>query len=225
MGFNPDYWDEREPSEADSIFAELRDKVYESVSDEITEKIKRLTSENFDLKQRVGNLATLEREAKWAKESFERKEAQLATAVNSEMRRMRAAELLTFLTEEKFGIVVERISREKCDKCDEDRHIRYLTPRGRESFEYCECKDYDRRYVPSVMLVKEFNGTGLDINVWYEPYKNSGGWYGDDWECRTRHLQVPTSDEEILKDPTSYGFDTMEEAQRICDLLNKKEEE
>lgn len=223
MGFNPEYW-ESEQSDADQAFAELREAVYESVSDEITNKISRLTKENAELKERLENLDTLENEARVEKRVYEMKLGRLESEVRSELRRMEAEKILSFLTEEKYGIVWDSRAKPKCDKCNEDRVIPYTTPRGRKVSERCECSETINFYAVSPMMVKSVSGTGSGVTVWYEPTCRKDRRDRDDWDMRTRVLKPATSDEEMAQRPNDYGFDTMEEAQRVCDLANARRE-
>lgn len=223
MGYNPDYWDE-EQSEADLIFAELREKVYESVSDDITNKIKALSEGNKRLEERVKNLDNLERDAYQLKREYEVRLEHLERSTKGELRRMEAAKILSFITEEKFGIIREYERKPKCDKCDESRHIKYTTPRGRPASEACECAKSIGTYVPVPMNVKSFEGRGDNISVWWEPTVSIGRYDREDWDMRTRRLKVEGTDEDKADDPTNCGFDTIEEAQRICDLANAPKE-
>lgn len=223
MGFNPDYWDQ-EQSEADLIFAELREKVYESVSDDITKKIKVLTEANERLEDRMKNLDNLERDADRLKREYEMKLERLELSTKGELRRMEAAKILSFLAEEKFGITREYERKPKCDKCDENRHLKYTTPRGRVASEPCECSQSVGTYAPVPMNVKSFEGRGDNISVWWEPHVGIGRYDREDWDMRTRRLKIEGTDEDKANDPTNYGFDTIEEAQRICDLANVPKE-
>lgn len=219
MGFNPEYW-ESEQSDADRAFSELREAVYESVSDEITSKISRLTEQNAELKERLKNLDSLEMQARAEKRDYEMKLGRLESDVRVELRRMEAEKILSFLTEEKFSIVSDYDAKPKCDKCDEDRQIVYTTPRGRQGREMCECSERVHFYVPAPVSVKSVSGKASDLTVWYEPLVSVNRWDREDWDMRTRVLKSATSDEEMAQHPTDYGFDTIEEAQRICDIAN-----
>lgn len=227
MGFNPDYW-ESEQSEADAAFAELRERVYESVSDEITSKIKTLTDANKRLEERLKNLDNLERDADRLKREYEVKVEQFERTTKDELRRMQAAKILSFMTEEKYGIIWEQEGKPKCDKCDENRYLNYVTPRGREASERCECAESASKLVPVAMNVESLDGRGDNISVWWEPTFSVLRYDREDWNMRTRRLKIEGTDEDKANDPTNYGFDTIEEAQRICDLANaqrdKKEE-
>ena len=134
-----EYWDNYEPF--DQEIESLKDTLRDSVNEETKALIASLRTDNADLKARLSNLDNLTREAERAKWEAEQAKTNAANDAKNEARKMRLDELLAALDEHLYRVTQVGVERPKCDKCDEDRKLHYVTPRGRKSTEWCECSE------------------------------------------------------------------------------------
>jgi hypothetical protein len=112
---------------------------------------------------------------------------------------------------------------EKCDKCDDDRRIEFLSPSGNRMFEPCKCAALRKRYFPE----KYYSGSAEHSSrrnhhrllVWYR--KKSADVVSSIF-CETIY-EGGMDFKDINIDDTF--FQREEDCQSYCDWLNKKEEE
>lgn len=113
----------------------------------------------------------------------------------------------------------ERLAQaEKCDKCDENRNIRYLTPLGKTAYETCDCNKYNYGWMPEERVLTELRKDNRRLLMWFKRYEREEDGY-------TRNDFV--EDEDVYTGGAFDGlnkykayFRDIEDCQRYCDWLN-----
>ena len=128
--------------------------------------------------------------------------------------------LLELLREPRYRVVTTWDLDPKCGKCDENRKLRYTTPRGNEAFETCECATTTTRWITEEMLVHEVAKRSGKILAWYHP---ASRYFDDDSIASPNVLKSPdgVTLEEMAKNPRDYGFATEADAQILAGALNE----
>jgi hypothetical protein len=226
-------WDEYEepyyqPSGADDIFTEAKEKLKTILTDSIksdinamTEKIGCLTRENERLqKERVSLIAR--------EKAVEAKEKNL----EKDFIRNKFSELMKPL-ETKRTLYTARgksIQMAKCSKCDENRKVKFTNIWGEEVLLKCSCDKWDSKFEPTEYKV-------FRINL----YKQGSGWGDRKTEAVFEYARTSEQDErnatvtllecydkfneDELKDKNQYGiyFYSKSECNKFCKYLDKKE--
>lgn len=128
-----DFYEDNEPY--DSEVAQLKETLRSAVKSEILARLDTLETENKELRDTKRNLEKLTWDVEMAKRD-----------AKADARKARFKEIVDELGEPVWTYDYKDVPRPKCEKCDEDRKLHYLTPRGKESWEWCACHDADRRY-------------------------------------------------------------------------------
>lgn len=210
-----------EPSEFDESMEALKNKLRESVKSEVLEELKALRTQNAQLRERQANLRSLELATERAERECERKARMAEDQAQRDANRLKANELLAVLSNPKYRVATTRDEVEKCDKCDENRNVRYLTPRGREATERCECAMTSLRYIVEENIVHEAANRNGKLLFWYSPTRRYLS-TDDEGYFNVEVLREPVAIEEMMNDYRRYGFDTEEAAQELVDALQKE---
>lgn len=123
----------------DMQIEEFKDSLRNSVKDEIKNKIKELEEEVAELKEFREEKDKITRKC----EEDIRAANKRAEEAESKWKKARLHELLGEFLTIGWRANPEFVYGEKCDKCDENRKIRFTSPQGREYTEDCDCS---RRY-------------------------------------------------------------------------------
>ncbi|MGQ3384512.1 hypothetical protein [Glutamicibacter sp. TV12E] len=223
--YDEDYY--QEPSEFDEMVGEFKAKLAEAVKEETKSELARLRTENEELRGKVQNLTKLERDAVQAKNKAEMEVGMAKENARQEFRKARAMEILAELTEPRWRLHHKPHQQPKCDQCDNNRYFHYKTPQGRDASERCECFTYTYTWEVEEVAVKEVAKRNGSMLFWYMATR---AWEDsrdcDRGEYFSSDVLKPAdraSDEEIIDNPSSYGFTDIERCQRIADKLKEAE--
>lgn len=225
------YYDDEfyEPSEAEAKMQEITDMLKESVKQEIKSELEWLRSENAELRQykekqreNDAELARALRELKAEKEKLER-----------DVKKARIREL--FGDDIVSAWVVKRVysQKPKCDKCNSERKIEFLSPRGKKCKEDCECSECTVSYVPQkTELIQIKTDTEWGDVKWKRVYYSAPTiWHdGTEIEDSVQHVSRVYTGESFADIGDSYratGTVFLDETKckEFCDYLNNKVKE
>lgn len=212
--------------EFDSQIEEFKDALRKSVKDEIKEKIASLESEVAELREFREQKDKIEKEYHEAIASAKRevKEAE------EKWKRARLYELLGDYLTVGWGVKHDYILRDKCDKCDENRIIHFISPCGREMEERCTCDIRNVVYVPQEKVLIKMSVQKKNFYVGNREDDKRNRYYEvedtDDYERMEMSNDVYLKGEDVdFKNIHSYRaiFMSKEDCQRYCDWLNEQE--
>ena len=216
MFHDMDYYSELY-SEFDKLIADFKQSLISAVKQEHQEEMNRLREENARLQSVKNDWEKIKEERRADHEELKRK--------MKESDRKSLKELLdssALLVMWKVGSA--RIEKDKCDKCDEQRRIYYTTPRGKRTYEECECQDSAYNYFPCEALRYEFGQKDRERTViaWYKKMERySGHACLEDWST----VGDLNADQKPFDEITQYDavFKDKEKCQEYCDWLNERE--
>lgn len=220
-GFD-DYFEE--PGAFDQEVESFKQSLRDSVKQEITEKIEKLTAENKAKDEKLANLTALELAAEQKRIEYERKMGSAEREALDMVRKDGLRKLLDVLAEPRYRIDMERKSQPKCNKCNGDRKLEYTTPRGRVAYEACECAATTLVWVVQEQLVHEITKRNGELVVWYTSTARHYNRDNLDSISSGTVLRSPVgaSDKDLMGSPREYGFADKDDAQCVADALNKE---
>lgn len=215
-------WDDYyEPFEFDEAIQEFKQTIRDNVRDEIKNEIAMLKSKLSELQ---------DIKARWdeLKKEHDQKMREMNRAIDNaarDARKLRMMEILDDFQQEYWGIANVGIEQPKCDKCDDNRYIHFLSPSGKDCVEECECRKRNPHYEPKKMECVEIDFRDGKMKGWYIPHRQDD--YYTSSVSRDNKIYRGEPFEEIPKGELSVSypwFKTVEEAQAYCDWLNEKGE-
>jgi hypothetical protein len=210
-----EFFEEAEQTEAEKLFNELKVIALQSVKAEIKEELERLRADNKELKAVRSNWRAMQQEHKDALHSLEMAKRNAA----SEAKQKRFKEMMGDFEVAMYTVGYKYVEKPKCDKCNEHRRINYFTPRGKPTYERCECSEKPTIYVPNQSVLYEMNSRYG--NFWYRSYED--GYDGMVLESSELKKEVYTNQPfEGLTRPQTV-FRSEEDCQAYCDWLNEQE--
>lgn len=216
-----DYYENTSPF--DEEMERIKDHLREGVAKEIKKELEDLRAQNNDMAARLANLGTLERAAEDARRGYEQKLHNAKVVARNEVQKEGLRKLLELLREARYRVCVVWDTLPKCGKCDEERRLHYTTPRGKETYEMCECAEKTQRWDVEEMLVHEVARRSSGLLTWWHP---TSRYSDDDYVGSPTVLQSPDghSIEQMMEHPREYGFPTEEAAAVLAAALNQKDE-
>lgn len=218
-----DYWDNEEAY--DEVAAALKQSLRDAVKLEVKTQIEKLTTENQELKGKLTNLTQLEREATAAKAAAVRESDAARRDAVQTVRKEKLFELLAAIDERLY--TVERVStpREKCDQCDDERHLPYTTPRGRLTYESCECSSRLSRWEPVEAVAHEVSRRNGELTLWWVSVsvhlsRDIDYLSGPRSYKRAEGVAAET----VAASPTEFSFKDIAAAQAAADMANALQE-
>jgi len=160
-----DYFDFYEPSDFDSQIDEFKEHLRHSVKKEILDELNRLRKENKKLQDIKHRMNQIEYEYS----------AALKKAKDDAIRE-RFDKIVEACSPVYYCPTFYHIKKPKCDKCDENRDIPYMTPLGRKAKERCTCAETITQYKPEPYYVCEIREHQGIIYVWNKPYDKGDGY-------------------------------------------------
>ena len=240
------YWDYEEPywepSEADILFDDVKNKLLDAVKSSIKADMEALKTRNEYLKQRnkeleqhARNLATKERELQYKAENIERE-------IERKFYEKAVDNILSKAVEESCVYFAQNTphSRPKCDLCNDKRELVHTWPSGKTVSTRCECSDSDYWFEPAEAVITTLKYSMRHsryqsercyaVNTYYKPFGADGY---DDYDYRefkiTYVVDEFTEETKNLHNDLGWrnhiGFKTQEECQKYCDWLNEKRED
>ena len=214
------YYDEdfyMELSEFEEQIEEMKASLASSVQKKFLDEMDALRKEN-----------ELLREFRDHKEAYERELRQVKAEYNVKMRdaqreadRKRLKDLLSLFSVIGYRPKPEYKQGPKCDKCDDNRKIHFISPSGREMTESCPCAVTTPVYSPKkVPLVSFYAGKELN-DVYFERVDEN-----IDYDRYDYIAYLYDKGQRPFEKINQYRvvFLDVEECQKYCDWLNEQEE-
>lgn len=220
LNYYGDFFDE--PSEFEQQVMEFKSALAESVKDEIKSKIADLEKENAELREFRDTKAQYEA-------AMRKKMAEYDTAIERAK-----AECLRSSLKKIFGENLETAYRarseykkfRKCNRCDENRRIKYKTPLGRDMYEDCVCNKSMALWSP--VEVKLFSFTASSRSLHEDPHPSL--YYERvevDRDFDRYDMAGEVYDGRPFEKANSYRavFFDLEKCQEYCEWLNRADRE
>ena len=243
------YWDYDElylePSEADILFDELKDKLINAAKDSLKYDMESLKSRNEYLEKRNRDLEKKISEVEQKERNLNYKAENLEREVKEEFYNKHIKEVLEEWLETSEVWYAENIpyDKPKCNLCDENREWSYTFPDGYVAKRMCTCNYKNYVYEPrlsestSVQFHKTYvkeSRFGSELRAYlrksYQPNRN----FADAYDCYAEFYidKVFNKFDDDTKEyhkTKRYGerlaFKTKEECQKYCDWLNEQNKE
>lgn len=217
-----------EPSEFDEKCEELIDMLRKSANEEIKSELEKLRKENSEMKEVFNNYNAKVKELEQAKRKYEFDAQKTRSEIEIEVKKLRLSKLLEDFQTTVYSVRNVGKEKPKCDKCDEDGYIKYLTPRGREQKEWCECRERMKFYGVAELYCYRFTISGFPVRRgqligWYK--LNESKHSEDDFESTYYVADKMYNGQDFSEIPSHYDvyFYDKETAQQYADWLNQKE--
>ena len=208
-----------EPTEFDIQMDEFKKSLMKNIKQEFLDKMEKIQKENVELQEIKKNFDSI-------KTSYIIKERELAREKENAMSEAEKLQLSNLLKDREivmYKVGYEYIKRPKCDKCDNNRKIEYISPLGKTMFEDCDCSKSDSKRVPTPWVLFEFttaNTYGKELSMWYREVKESSG--NVYFESYSEICKKVYSDSMKYEDIDTYTFFRNEEdCQKYCDSFKE----
>lgn len=220
-----------EPTPADEIFNEAMEKFKETLKDNVKENLKYIQEENKRLKRENDELKQKERQIRDRELTLEMREKDLESKSEWSFYRKKFSEILKPLEEQLDLWYVRSLSEliPKCDLCDDDRRVEFVSGSGKKIKGDCECKKYHTIYKIEHTKIKELNFYKSDrdrkfvLTPKYESQSYDDSYFKLETQVLINNFEIDKVTE--YKYYGSYGgftgFATKEESQKYCDWLNE----
>ena len=214
-----DYSEYYEPSEYDIVANEFAEKMKDLLKIEVKTYYENIKVENANLKSENEKLKDEVRKIDDVKRDLEIKKKNLIWEVRKERLStlMKDFEIIMYQADHTY------IELPKCNKCDENRKIKFISPLGKEMSEPCECATRKSIYIIKEYICSEFKIDNQNINklsAWYKIHEEKDY----DYYEHTDYCKTIYNDDMEYKDLNHYTyFKSKKECQKYCDWLNKKE--
>lgn len=209
MYMHDDFYDE--PSEFEQQIDEFKQGLMNAVKDEYKAEMESLRKENAELQDVKSRMKEIEFERRQEKNEVERIRRE---AVN-EAKKARLTSLLEGLKHTIYTVDYEYEHVPKCDKCNDDRNIAYVTPLGREAYEACLCRKKDKNHfvkeIPAYRLSLNSQGDAL-VTGFHDEFRDESIRINDIVGSDVKH--------EDVREWKPY-FETKEQAESYCEWANK----
>ena len=126
-----------EPSKFEEKCLELVQMIKDNATQELKAELEQLREENANMKDIVDNYNQKVEELEVEKKKYNIQRSE----IEKEIKRLRLGELLKDFQSTLYVVRNVGKPKPKCDKCDKDGYIHYLSPRGQEYLERCECRE------------------------------------------------------------------------------------
>ena len=223
MCYEDDFYSE--PSEFDLQVEEFKASLMKSVKEDFLHRMEALEKENAALREFRDDKQAFIRDCE-AKVAAARREARKA---EEKWKNARLHQLLGDFLMTGWKVGYKQVMDDKCDKCDADRYIHFLSPQGNKCKEKCNCATYTLRYFPEeatlakfVVRKKNFFGGDPNKTEFYgryytvekrdndDEYESASDVYFHDFDCKKVNRWRAV-------------FMNEADCQRYCDWLNEQE--
>lgn len=207
-----------EPSKADEIIGRAVVALKETLKEEAIAEMGTIKHENERLKKELDEYRSKEQELRNREYNIAQKESNL----EREFIRSKFRDLIEPFLENEIIYVIDRVRKQtpKCNKCNEDRKIEYISKYGDKVELKCECDKKEAFYYPAMKELKSI-----------EFAKGSGKFratpkYSRDYEYEYFHIDfkeppIEKYDPELMIVTSSDYFSSKEVCQKYCDDLNR----
>ena len=220
-----DFYDSYSPF--DQQIDEFKQSLLQSVKDEYVKELDRLRKENEELQEVKTNFEKVKYDYSIKKQELQREYDELKRNV----RREYIGQLMKDTEVEYFGVESQRKStKEKCNKCNNNRYIEYKTPLGKAASEKCDCDRPINEFFVTSIILKSLSFRDGKAQAWYKvkgeydkkPRHDDWLEYYDD----SIHSNKLIKDESEFKKVSYYGstmFETKELAEKYAEYRNNAE--
>lgn len=225
MGYEPEYGDYfGESSAFDQEVDGFKEALRKAVKQEITDEMESLRETVKEQAEKLKNLTALELAAEQKRNGYERKLDHAERDALAKVRKEGIRKLLDVLAEPRYRIDTERKPQPKCNKCNEERRLRYTTPRGKVAYEPCECSATTLVWVVAEQYVHEISKRSGELVIWYDSIARHYNRDNPDSIGGGTVLKSPTDVplKELMDSPREYGFANKEDALVVASSLNKE---
>lgn len=207
----------REPSEFEEEIEKLKAALASSVQQKFLDEMDALRRENELLRDFRDEKEAYDRELAQAKAQYEAKRREAEMQAN----RKKLKDLLALFSVTGYRVWTNYVQGPKCDKCDKDRKIHYVSPAGRKMTEDCTCAVQTPIYSPKEVSLVSFYASDKLSSMYFERESEDRDYDRYDMcaELYDRHEDITF--EKINK--YRVVFLKMEDCQRYCDWLNEVE--
>ena len=217
---NEDFYDEY--NEFDRQVEEFKDSLRGVVKKEYLKEMQELKKENLKLQDVKNSLSEI-------KEDYLNKTLKLETEKKNLERNARACRLSELMSE--YQTIMYKANqtyteKPKCNECDAQRNIEFLSPQGIKCKARCKCSIRDKIFEVYECYLYEFriNIQNTEMLFWYKITSS-----GADEYCSHDQRVIP---ERIFNNGKTYNdivpyseyFKEAKDCQEYCDWLNKEEE-
>lgn len=212
-----------QPTEFDMQIDEFKQSLMTSVKAEYIEKMEKLQKENSELQETKKKFNQIVADYKSKERELERKMQDAA----SEARKMRLNELMKDRELILYKVGYEYKNKPKCDLCDNNRYIIFVSPAGKKHQVPCDCNTRTYIYLPEATAMYEFSlDSNRSFSAWYKKTESTSSDYfqfASDYSAEFAKT-IYSSDKNFadLERHNTY-FKSIEDCQKYCDWLNEKE--
>lgn len=205
----PNYY---EPTQADEIINEAKEKLEAILKDSVKQEMKTLNETNNRLIKTIDrierqNIKLIEENAELIRKAERSKFDALGLLMGERQIEM-------------WGVGLVYHDLPKCDKCNEKRVIPYVLPSGKPAEEKCSCSIRKGVYEPIKSICYEMKKHSNDksLMMWFKKYSEKEDVYTDGRAINN------VWNGELYNEITTYEwlFKTKQEAKSYCDYLNAK---
>lgn len=221
------YEDFYEPSEYDEMVEEFKNTLRESVKQEWKDRMAKLEAENRELQDVKKNFESIKQEYENKMRSCEWEKERVIANAKRDAEKERLSELFEDMQSSYWKIKRDHIKKPKCDKCDRNRQIEYITPLGRKAKEFCTCNESETKYVPCEMVIYTISLNNHKLGARFvkknqedEVYVNDSEYHGNKTIIKDQDDVSSLSEDDMW----SFYFESEEKCQAYCDWLNNKVE-
>ena len=129
------------PSEFEEKCLELMEIIKDKAAQELKAEFEQLREENAKMKDIVDNYNQKVEELEAEKKKYYLNKEALRSEITKEVKNIRLKNLLQDFQTTLYVVRNHGRSKPKCNKCDQNGFIHYLSPRGQEHRERCECQE------------------------------------------------------------------------------------
>lgn len=206
-------------AEFDEQIEELKDSLRSSVKGEFLKRIAELEKELAELRELKENWDEKVNEINKEKRELEKARSE----AKREAEKTRLSELLADCFKEAWSVTEKYYyPNVKCDECDEEGYITFLSPQGREFKDKCKCRQRKLEYILTKSDIVEIcQEKFFKPTIYFKHLRYA------DTEYYEKIASVFFCDDKPFNDVEAYTkiFFDKEKAQAYCDWLNQKQEE
>lgn len=217
-------WDDYyEPTEFDEAMEEFKASIVDNVRQEIKDKIDRLEKENAELREVKNNWKQIQAEHERAMRELRREKEQ----AKKQAEQARLQTVFRDLCTTGYRPSHKYLQGPKCDKCDENRKIHFVSPMGRNMQENCLCAESKAFYSPSETQMFSFY-IGKNVRTRYYSRHDDNDYdrydYINDYDRYDYIADVYPELPDDLQAVNDYRavFLNLEDCQKYCDFKNEK---
>ena len=216
MGY---YYDDdfyTEPCEFDAEIESFKEALSKAIQEKFLNEMEELREENISLREFRDNKARYERELRAIKDEYQRKMQDAERQANQK----KLKDILSAFAAIGYRATPEYKQRPKCDQCDDNRYIHFLSPMGRQMTEECSCAKRTCTYSPKdVHLLKFYVGKEI-VDTYFERVDKSS-----DYDSYSLRAQIYDKNRKPFEDVNWFTTVFLQEndCQQFCNWLNEQE--